>query len=710
MLLNSMSLWIKPIQSSSLMPYYLQKSYTDANADIASYVTAGYKLFDMAATSAAHGFDAIPATTSTALLCVWKKAYPYGVYNMLSTQIGTTSFDIAVFGCKVSTATSLVVSSSDAFLDVYFTQFGWSSSNNQTMNNTMEYINAHFLRTDGNKFNFSGFNFANMQYYNHYGNTTLNMAGMNNVGINAYQPLVLNNPSAALMQVNNVVNDVVGNGYTVNVGQIPGRNICSDGIYLYSQNISSPNLIRIPISTFTSASVASVNVGQNAYNVLTDGIYVYSVMGGVNTIIRVPINSFTSGSVTTVNMGQSANWIAIDGTNIYSANSVNATVIKIPIGTWTSASVSSVNTGLTNINQLITDGTYLYMVNLSSTITRIPIATWTSASVSSIGTATTYNTCMTFDGNNVYCQGNIINNISKIPVATWSTVNISSIDTGMTAFSMCCDGLYIYNSSPNSNNIMRFPIASFTSNSLTKYNINQSGYICTDGINIYNQSGNTLLKMYIVNQSINTNNFAVYPAINTTYLTASTSGFLAMQGNINQQYQIFYSLLGKTTRNLYNIQFRPDAAIPDSLKRFNANTNWLWKRYDAESFLVSSAGASTATSGSVYINNLNLYNPSSTLGYDFTTKLPADENILMRAVSSSGDEQIFEWYNLAIRNTIINQGVQFAKSNLNYYITHCFNILEFETIQDLFNVTPNYSNGALQGSVLMNSLDNEVLA
>ena len=98
------------------------------------------------------------------------------------------------------------------------------------------------------------------------------------------------------------------------------------------------------------------------------------------------------------------------------------------------------------------------------------------------------------------------------------------------------------------------------------------------------------------------------------------------------------------------------------------------------------------------------------MGYDFTTKLPADENILMRAVSSSGDEQIFEWYNLAIRNTIINQGVQFAKSNLNYYITHCFNILEFETIQDLFNVTPNYSNGALQGSVLMNSLDNEVLA
>jgi len=44
-----------------------------------------------------------------------------------------------------------------------------------------------------------------------------------------------------------------------------------------------------------------------------------------------------------------------------------------------------------------------------------------------------------------------------------------------------------------------------------------------------------------------------------------------------------------------------------------------------------------------------------------------------------------------------------------YSVTHAFNILEFESIQDLKNLTPYTSNGALSGSVLLNSFDNELV-
>lgn len=714
MLLNSDSLLVRPVKNSNLIRYSIPKTYTDANTDIAAYVTAGYYLYDMANTSSSPGLQGANATTSTAIVCLWKKAYPTGMYAFPSTWL-STSKDIVIMGCKVSTATTLVVGSSDYGLDVYWTQFGYSTAADGYIPATFMHQNAHFMRVDGNVFNFSGATYKNMTITNQYA-ATYNPTLFNNVAINSYQPMTLNYGANALYNISSInpISDTIGNSALVNIGTqtadmaIDGQNIficstaaisklptttwtsasvvsigttawgvglCVDGGYLYcaSPLSSSGNLSRVPINSFTSASISFINAGNFICNsaqkiICSDMQYIYFVSPSAG-LSRIPTNNFTSAGITTLTLSSGAvtqfNTICNDGTNIYCAASNQNLIWKVPIATFTSASATLTTPNLLVSSNILTDNTNLYFVSSGTMLVKLPIATMVS-SAATILTLPAAAAPIAIDGTYLYFGW--ANGWQRIPLSNFTTSAITYISNSIIPGGEATDGIYLYNNS----------------NSNTNYNYS---------------------KTFIANQSVNSNVPLVLPSLNTGYLTGTTtSQFLYMNADINLQFQIFYSLLGKTTRNLYNIQFRNNAPIDDSLKKFNVGTNWLWRRTDAESYI---APSTNSTANNNYILNLSMYNSAGS-AYNFTG-LPEDENFTIRAVSSSGDEQIFEWYNDALRNTVFNQGGSAANTQLKYYITHCFSILEFEQYQDLKTITPNYVNGAISGSVTMNLLDNEIL-
>lgn len=695
MLINSNSVQMQTVKTTDIFVNYTTPTSTTAQAVLDYYIGLGYKTYNIANTSfstSTPGLAGITATTSTAILATWITGSPnVGFYNLSTSYFNSTSKDIVLFGGIVTPGTAPTIASTYGYnMDVYFNKFrNHYTSSPAVYNFTMEMIKPNFVNTIFSN-NISGITINNAEINNRR-NSQITTNNINNVSIKNYQPLTLNNNINALVEYQNVITDIPNNKITFSIGAATS-NFCTDGQYIYS-GVASTNIIK-KIDKVTKTVVGTLDIGQATYEMCTDGKYIYSGSFATNNIKRILISDFTT--ISTLGIGQATEAICTDGTYVYCGTSTTNNIKRITILDFTTIATL----GIAQASDfIIQDGNYVYCgTSATNNLKRILISDFTTIATLGIGQSTTY---MCTDGRYLYCGTVATNNLIRVLISDFTTTNTLVLTQSTTA--LYCDGTYVYTCSQVNTTVLKILISDFST--IYTYNLDSVYYIMiSDGEYLYlgNLASNNLTIIYIAYSSINSN-FDFNQTLNDTIIT-NTSNYQYLNADIAVQYETFYSLLGKTTRNFYNVSFRNNAYIPDTLKKFTTNRNWLWRRNDVNYTL------GTTSTSPYRIYRLDIKNPTGTASYT-PSALWSDENILLRATSTSGIYGLsigyWLWFNEKLHNTSLNGYT--INNNLYYKITHAFQILEFETISDIINITPLTSNGALQGSIKLNNIDNEVV-
>lgn len=706
MLNNSRSWLVNQSLSTQLFINSIELTKDQIQSNIDAYLTLGYKPFDITSTSSDMGFSRIPATTSTSLLCLFISTYPQGTYYLTTQWLNGTATsmgkDIVIMGCKVPTTSCVLASSSDANLDVWFTQMKhYTSSAPMTISPKLESISAHFWNYDKGM-NYSGISLNNMTLNNHY-LCQMGTNAINNSIIKSYAPLILLNNHPSLYDVENNMNDTIGNYYTYitsSVPYYPGAFYIDNGIIYVGQLTNSGIVNKINMETLTL--IASLDIGRNITCMCGDNNYIYcgrkDVMAAdAGLIVRILKSDFTTFS--TKDISHYSDCICCNETYIMTGNNTDNTVTRILVSDFNTLATKSI--GQTS-RACCNDNTYCYFGGSGTNdVIRLTISDWNTTATKSIS-QTTYSMCT--NGSYVFCGGGA-NTLIGILISDWTTT--ISKDIGRYTHGLCTNGRSLFSVYGTDYEIIELLISDF--NSIGYYNngyvtasliISSGNYLFTIASPDFTGNHYNVTKIIIGNPSINTN-FAQLFSLKSDRIT-STSYYKILNCDINTQYQIYYSQLGKTTRNFYNISFRADAPVDDTLKKFNINYNWIIKRTDIETVLCPT----TNTTDRIRLYNLGMIYSSSTGEYTFD-HLSMDENFLMRGTTTSGDEQYFMYYNGKVHQTYINQGIQNPQMNLYYSITNVFQIMDYERVDDVRNLIPGSVNSPISGGVLLNNNDNE---
>lgn len=152
---------------------------------------------------------------------------------------------------------------------------------------------------------------------------------------------------------------------------------------------------------------------------------------------------------------------------------------------------------------------------------------------------------------------------------------------------------------------------------------------------------------------------------------------------------LFYA---RASRMYYTARFSDTVMVPDSLKKFGDGYYFVVQREDYEADLIGR----TITSGGVLSGS----------------EFQSDENFLVLATDTLGNEAVFAWVDNQMLATVFTD----VYDTRTYTITHCFQIWEQYSMSGLSNTIRKPSgakaitDSPLSGEVKFNNLDNEVIA
>jgi YVTN family beta-propeller protein len=256
-------------------------------------------------------------------------------------------------------------------------------------------------------------------------------------GVNAYVSNENNNNVLVIKANTNVIVN------TIPVGKSP-VGICYDTQFLWVANYNDGTVTQINRST--QQVVNTITVGGYPNNICSDGVNAYvSTDEGKIVVISSQISSISLPNTNIMN-------VKVDDTYIYVYDIITSNIIAI---NKKSQSNTTVYTSMNN-PEFISDGKYLYIVDTNVVVIDINNSMNIVNTISIGGTSALHS--ISYDTSFIWVCNNKDSSISQISRSTQQVINTIQLSSGFDPDDISSDGVYVWSTSPQLNQILRYTI------------------------------------------------------------------------------------------------------------------------------------------------------------------------------------------------------------------------------------------------------------